>query len=278
MTKETKKEIASIVDDIQSMSAEANQKFREKIFACGKALTHFEKDGHVAFGNTDYRYPTVENITKKAKEALIANRLLLQPTTRETKLLGRFPTKQGEQFFYAVDVEFLLMDLDSNLMVSSIYHGVGSDVGDKAIYKAYSGAFKRFVSEFFQVPGCDEEPESHENEARGESRISRVEFIPDGNPWVWELENSKKYPGHKLYELPLDAVRMIAERADGNDGDYARAALKNKEGRAIAIQQEEDFRQTVKSTERVLGAKEIKTGTAHMGIEPVPFEDDEIPY
>lgn len=60
------------------------------------------------------------------------------------------------KYFTEVRLKFELMDIDTGFSEVSFFNGEGADKSDKALYKAYTGAYKYFVSTTFNLPTGDD--------------------------------------------------------------------------------------------------------------------------
>ena len=67
-------------------------------------------------------------------------------------------------------LEFSLHDTDTGFYESTVITGEGIDKGDKAGYKAYTGALKYFLADKFMVATGDD-PEQESPEGRGEQPV-----------------------------------------------------------------------------------------------------------
>ena len=71
--------------------------------------------------------------------------------------LREVTTKSGStQYIVCVDMEFKFIDGDSGEELTLNMSGEGQDVGDKAIYKAISGAQKYALMKAFMIPTGDD--------------------------------------------------------------------------------------------------------------------------
>lgn len=89
-------------------------------------------------------------------------------------------------------LEFRLIDIDTGFYESTIITGEGMDVGDKAGYKAYTGALKYFLANNFMVAtGDDPEKDSPASTMNAEKKASakQIEYL------------AKVYQGDNLTKL-----------------------------------------------------------------------------
>ena len=278
-TKDSKDSDEKLIDDIASMSAEAHQSFRQRLFKAQQSVRNIEKLGHNSAQN--YDYVVGDDLLLAVKNILLEHNLILTMDTLSVQDGGQ----RGKQYVTRVEVEFSLRDRDSNLSIVSRYFGEGADGSDKGLPKAYTGAIKSYLRQQFLIATgeIDDAERDDENEARraidSKTVKSEPEFVPDGNPWAWMVEGGKRLKGKLLFEIPAEDLELLAEKGQGNDRAYARKALTDKSYNRIETAKTYAEQESLDAAaERVLGAKKVKTGTAHMGIPAVPFEDDDIPF
>ena len=267
--------------EISDINEAESRAFRRRVFDAQQAIKSAYRDKTNDFQH--YDYVGVDQLVKLVKEQLASQELLFTSTV--VGVSG--PVPHGKQFLTTVEVQFSISDIVSSLAITSTYFGHGCDSGDKGIYKAYTGALKYYLFQFFQIPATDEPeqdsvPEEDFRTTPKRNRERERAFVPDDgiNPWVWQLE-SGPLAGEYLFNVEKDTLRKIvgSDKASSNDRGYAKAALQQPTGANAARKQmavADDSDSLVSAAEEVLGAK--KVGTAHMGVEPVPFEDDDIPY
>lgn len=104
-----------------------------------------------------------------------------------------FPGTEKMPFGKHVKLEFMLTDTETGFFETSTVSGEGMDKGDKAGYKAYTGALKYYLANTFMVATGDdpEKDEEKKEEKTEEPRITaqQIEII------------SKAYQGDGLKKL-----------------------------------------------------------------------------
>ena len=91
-------------------------------------------------------------------------------------------------------LEFELMDIDTGFGETTVITGEGIDKGDKAGYKAYTGALKYFLANTFMVatgddPEKDSPSETMNNKEERKATPKQIEFL------------ASKYEGENLERL-----------------------------------------------------------------------------
>ncbi len=110
-----------------------------------------EKGGQVAFGNTKYNYSSEVDVLTVIRPAMIKYGLCLLPSQGELRIEG------GLVF---VHTHYQLTHVSGAVWPHPLsMWGCGSDKGDKAIYKATTGANKYMLTKLAQL-ACGDDPEA----------------------------------------------------------------------------------------------------------------------
>ena len=127
-----------------------------------KEMGVLPKDKENAFDR--YKYFSEAGYKKLFTELFSDNGLELTPTTKNVDTY----TVEGKQpNGRLVRMSFRLSDIETGFYEEIEIVGEGIDKGDKAIYKAYTGALKYFLADTFMVAtGDDPEEESPEGKAQ----------------------------------------------------------------------------------------------------------------
>lgn len=102
-------------------------------------------------------------------------------------------------------IEFRLFDIETGFFESTTITGEAIDKGDKAGYKAYTGALKYFLADTFMVATGDD-PETESPDAKGNTKTERKTATKGNNdgkkasPKQVELL-AKNYTGENLAKL-----------------------------------------------------------------------------
>ncbi|WP_125764475.1 ERF family protein [Companilactobacillus hulinensis] len=151
-------------DEVSSISVDSkpdNSNLISKISIVQKGLEKIEKDGHNKNQNYDY-------VTEAAVKANLQNKLAEQGISiiPNYEILNIWSAKTGKGTnlnFVSVMGSFEITDgIDS---IHGSMPGVGMDSGDKAIYKAETGAQKNFLMQtFLMTTGDDPEQDWNNNQ------------------------------------------------------------------------------------------------------------------
>ena len=117
-------------------------------------------------------------------------------------------------------LEFELMDIDTGFGETTVITGEGIDKGDKAGYKAYTGALKYFLANTFMVatgddPEKDSPSETMNTKEEKKATPKQIEFLAS----KYEGENLKKLLEAnkiaKLEDMPMSKASELIEKIKG---------------------------------------------------------------
>lgn len=117
-------------------------------------------------------------------------------------------------------VEFELIDIDSGFSETSVITGEGIDKGDKAGYKAYTGALKYYLADKFMVATGDDAEKDSPNEKMNDVKTRKaspkqVEVLAK----VYQGENLTKLLQlckiERLEDMPMDKASELIGKLKG---------------------------------------------------------------
>lgn len=127
-----------------------------------------KKDRQAGQGKWGYAYRGVDDVMLALQPLLVANNLALLPKYSEFKCEKvTLDGKNGprDEFFVSVKLDLVFVSTDDGTMMPAIStYGTGIDSGDKAVYKAKSGAFKYALFQALCIP--TEEPKDPETDTQ----------------------------------------------------------------------------------------------------------------
>lgn len=127
-----------------------------KLLAIMAEMGTINKDGYN--DHNKYTYIKESTIAKKIQPLLVKHRVFIVPNMISS-VTRQITTSQGKsQNFTTVEVDYMIICADSGETVTSKAFGEGMDTGDKALYKASTGAHKYFLIRTFNL-GSDEDAE-----------------------------------------------------------------------------------------------------------------------
>lgn len=176
------------------------------------------KDG---FNRHDkYEFRRAEDIMNALQPALLAHQVLVYPETLSVDR-GSYKTKNGTTMNHVlVDVSYHLVAAEDGSEVVVRVAGEGADVGDKAVNKAHTSAWKTAISQALCLP-----TESLVD-AEGDASHERQEAAHDDTPLTGpatedDLERLDQALEKRCDELDLDPHSykpvIIADVLDGTD-------------------------------------------------------------
>jgi hypothetical protein len=130
----------------------------EKLAAVMAAVERVPKNGWNDFHK--YHYATEADLSDAVRSNLARYGVMLIPSVEKVEW-SKVPTKNGEERLATLTVRFTATDGKDKLEFTII--GEGQDRGDKATYKAMTGATKYALLKLFLIPTGDD-PEKDENE------------------------------------------------------------------------------------------------------------------
>ena len=146
-----------------------NAKLQQKKNALRSALHNkgkLQKDKKNSFDN--YTYFSEAGYKALFTELFAEHKLELTPTLLSTEDIEG---TEKMPFGRRVTVEFNLADIETGFYETSSFIGESFDKGDKAIYKAYTGALKYYFASAFNVAtGDDPENDSPEGNRNGDKK------------------------------------------------------------------------------------------------------------
>ncbi len=151
-------------------------KIAAKIAEVMQNVDYLQKDGKVAYGSTRYSYLSEEKITSEMREAMLKAGLVIYPVRMEIVNQQDISTKTGQARVINILVTYRVQDIDSEEFIEVQALGEGMDAGDKAVYKAMTGAFKYAQRQAFMIPTGDDPDKVSSDELVG--RNNRYEQKP----------------------------------------------------------------------------------------------------
>lgn len=146
----------------------------KKILQAQKALGYVEKKGHNNFSN--YDYATEADVLHAVKQAANdAGLILITSTTAE---LGMHNIDGKAMRWAHAVLSYKVIDAETGETVEGTFDGYAEDKGDKAVYKATTGANKYFLMKFFGVPTGDDPERDDEITARPAEKKPRKAASP----------------------------------------------------------------------------------------------------
>ena len=150
------------------MSSNQTTPLSVRLLAVMEEFGTIDKGGYNSHSN--YKYVKEADVARKFQELLVKHRVFVFSSIIDSKTVPT-QTSSGKSAFYSkVVVEYTFVNVDQPEERHSVQAvGEGMDTGDKAIYKAITGAHKYMLIRNFNL-GSDEDAEK---DSPGESRQQR---------------------------------------------------------------------------------------------------------
>ena len=107
-------------------------------------------------GDFDYNYVEEAEVVRVIRSALVKAGLSFSVSTSEIMPPDTIETEHGAIFNYTIKMSFTLVDTETGHFESCPWLAMGSDQGDKALYKAYTSGVKYFLLKTFLLPTDDD--------------------------------------------------------------------------------------------------------------------------
>ncbi|MBT2215871.1 ERF family protein [Virgibacillus dakarensis] len=148
----------------------------KKLVKVMKEVQYIEKRGFNKFNN--YKYATESDVAEKVREVLAEQNVIMLPDVTEHTTREHVNRKGNTEYIATVKVKFTFIDGDSGEELSIHSAGEGQDAGDKAVYKAITGAQKYALMKAFMIPTGDD-PEADDGvDKRNDGQTQRRQQEP----------------------------------------------------------------------------------------------------
>ena len=152
----------------------------KKLAKVMKEVQYIQKRGFNKFNN--YNYATESDVQEKVREVLAEQNVIMLPDVIEHTTREHTNRKGYTEYIATVKVKFTFIDGDTGENLSIHSSGEGQDAGDKAVYKAITGAQKYALMKAFIIPtGDDPEADNGVDERNNEQQTpqKKQESITD---------------------------------------------------------------------------------------------------
>ncbi len=137
-----------------------DRKLVKKLAKVMSEIKYIEKRGFNKFNN--YKYATESDVAEKVREILSEQSVMMLPDVVEHTTREHTNRKGHIEYIATVKVKFTFIDGETGEELAIHSAGEGQDAGDKAVYKAITGAQKYALMKAFMIPTGDD-PEGDPN-------------------------------------------------------------------------------------------------------------------
>jgi hypothetical protein len=143
-------------EDVKAVEVKLN--LFQRLSAISKSIGTIPKEGHNSFSN--YDYVRAADVVNKVREACTENGVFILPSCEEVSRETYQTDKQKTAEIVHLKMKFTLVNVDNpEEKEVVVLPGYASDTGDKAIWKGYTGIYKYFLTQTFQI-GTEDDPEN----------------------------------------------------------------------------------------------------------------------
>lgn len=204
----------------------------KKLAEVMQEVKYIQKRGHNKFHN--YKYATESDVAEKVREALAERSVIMIPNVTSQSTREHINAKGKTEYIATVMMEFKFLDGESGEEISFHSVGEGQDAGDKAVYKAITGAQKYALMKAFMIPtgddpeadsGTDERNEGNQNntsnfqngpitpELIGNIKVKAGQFAQARNKTVEDVYKALKI--NDITKLTIKQANAAESRLDG---------------------------------------------------------------
>lgn len=169
----------------------------------------------------NYKYVRAADVAKAFRHELFGRGILLVSDEKELIPLEPIPTQSGGKLnMIGVKIEYTLRDSESDEVITASGYGIGMDSGDKAIYKAKTGALKYFLRGLGLIPDEKDDPENDADEPtfqkQPDGSFAKNQKLtgPPVTGVVGKNTETVQKPAPKKPEATKPAARKKAEASD----------------------------------------------------------------
>lgn len=181
------------------MQDSVNKVLYGKILKIMEDVKRIPKNGYNSHNN--YQYATEADVKEGVRNAMIKHGLVVLPSCNTATIDYKQFGKDDKLHNTRVLVQYKVVDVESGESEMLLFPGHGSDVGDKGIYKAFTGSMKYMLMELFMLPTGDD-PEK-----------SDVFERPIEKPEVKTEETTVTYQHNSMLDRALKAIEQTNSEA-----------------------------------------------------------------
>jgi len=136
------------------MTEKQEKKLVSKLAKVMETVKYIEKRGYNKFHR--YNYATESDVSEKVREVLAENNVIMLPDVVEHTTREHTNRNGVTEYIATVKIKFTFIDGETGEELSIHSVGEGQDAGDKAVYKAITGATKYALMKAFMIPTGDD--------------------------------------------------------------------------------------------------------------------------
>jgi hypothetical protein len=168
------------------MSGKLVQKLCEVMGAVG----YIQKTGYNK--QQGYKYAQETDVVEKVRAELAQRKVFLMNSVENTSFRTIRTAKGNELTVATLTVKYTFIDGESGEKLEFSGVGEGMDSGDKAVYKAQTGALKYALMKTFLIPTGDDPERDHDEEPQRQERNPQPQPQPTQKPQGLATVKQKK--------------------------------------------------------------------------------------
>jgi hypothetical protein len=195
---------------------------RQKLAAIRREIHNIEKRGRNEFHK--YDYAQASDVAGQIGTALAEHNIIIARRNLEvmrTSHTVRRRDGEGEESIVEIKLEYGFLDADSDQELWQPAWGEGRDTGDKAVYKAFTGAFKYLLIQAFCLATGDD-PEA--DDVKSVPVIKTPQREPEGPKLRGLLSDDPalvaRLKNHLTFNLGLTGTKSAKEYAAKHGYDW----------------------------------------------------------
>lgn len=183
-------------------------------------IERIPKRGHNDFHNYDY---ALEADIKDVVRTELAKRKIMMFSNELSRTTLPVTTKKGAtEQIVTLEVEYTLIDSESGETIKFVGYGDGQDAGDKAVYKAKTGALKYALTSLFLIPtGDDPEKEGQPLQPKY-IKEDQVQYLRD---FVMKTANIAGGPASEIVGALKQQLRVTVDFEKFDEQTFEAAVL-----------------------------------------------------
>lgn len=126
-----------------------------KIYEIMSSIDGVKKKGKVAFGQTNYSYQTAEDLVKAIKPKLVEAKVIVFPI--EATRAQNASDSPSDTVLIEIKVTYRFLAIEDGSYIDVPVLSAGADKGDKAVYKANTGAYKYAIKQTFAIEAGEDD-------------------------------------------------------------------------------------------------------------------------
>lgn len=214
---------------------ECSKNLMHKLVEITAAVDRIPKNGHNDHQNYDY---ALESDIKDVVRTEMAKRNLMMIPNELSRTTTQIPTRNGSHQLVTLQIEYTVNDADSGESIKMVGYGDGQDSGDKAVYKAKTGALKYALTSLFMIPtGDDPEKPLQPPKVIDKEQLQAIEELIDH---VANLSNANS--ANVLGTLKTE-IKLEKELKDMNESEFGIALQKLQSWKKQYLQRQQQENQ-----------------------------------